>query len=128
PSNNTSEFSEVAADVGLTKSASAGSVAIGQTLTYSLAVSNAGPFPSLPVVSDTLPSGVTFLSATGGVTPTNGVVTFTLPALPVGASTTVSFTVQAPSFPGTLVNSASVTSIVHDPNTANNSASASTTV
>src|SRR5205823_6745477 len=85
-------------------------------------------FPSLPVLTDTLPSGVTFVSATGGVTPTNGTLTFNLPALPVGATSTVSITVQAPSFPGPLNNSASVTSVVDDPNTANNTASASTDV
>jgi uncharacterized repeat protein (TIGR01451 family) len=121
------------ANLSITKTGPA-SVTAGGSLVYSLAVANAGPAAatSLSVV-DTLPAGVTFVSATGtGWTCTNAgnvSVTCTRPSLASGANAPViTVTVSAPAQAGTAVNTASVTSATPDPVPSNNTSSTSTTV
>ena len=71
-----------AADLALTKTDSPDPVGVGQQLTYTLAISNAGPSLADDVkVTDTLPAGVTYNSATasqGTCTQKNGKVTCSL--------------------------------------------------
>ncbi len=121
------------ADVSLTKSATA-TVNANGTITYSLTASNAGPAAATGLsVLDTLPPGVTFVSASGTgwtcVNSGNVSVTCTRASIASGGSAPViTITVTAPLQGGAITNNASVTATTPDPNPANNSASASTTV
>ncbi len=114
-------------DMSITKSTSAGTAFGGFPISYTLAVSNLGPSQASSVsVSDTLPAGSGFISASGtGWTCNNvaGVVTCTLPTLAVGAANPITLTITAPpvASTGTLSNTATVSSAASDPNPANNS-------
>lgn len=118
PANNTtvhSTTSRQAADLAIVKTASAASVLPGAALTWNLNVTNNGPHSSTGAkVTDTLPAGVTFVSASPGCTFAVGVVTCTLGTLANGGSTAlaINVTVNQP-FNGTtpLVNSATVTTV-----------------
>ena len=94
--------------------------------------------PTLPagaagvVVSDTLPTGVTFVSATGGgvYSAVNNTVTWSVGALADGAST-ATFTVNAtiPSTAsGSAVNRARVAATTADPTSANDRDAVTTTI
>ena len=115
------------ADISLVKSAPA-TVSLGDTITYTLEVNNAGPAIALSVeVEDTLPADVTFVSASAGCAEASGVVTCTLGDLASGGNDTVEIVVTADAA-GTQTNTASVTSTSPDPTPANNSDSAETVV
>ncbi|HEX8201786.1 MAG TPA: Calx-beta domain-containing protein, partial [Isosphaeraceae bacterium] len=131
---DTSEFSLVAqaratADLALAASGAPSLLEVGQDLTYTLTVTNNGPSNATSVVLvDTLPGGVTFGSATGGVTPNaQGVLTFSLPGLAAGASATLTIVVR-PTAEGTLINQATVTSDQFDPTPGDTTRTVSTTV
>ncbi|MDB4934600.1 MAG: uncharacterized protein JWP87_1572 [Labilithrix sp.] len=81
--------------VSLVKSAPA---AVNEaTLTYTLAYANGGPgIADNAVISDPIPAGATFVSATGGGTLAGGVVTWNLGNLASGASGSVTLTVDLP--------------------------------
>jgi hypothetical protein len=90
------------ADLTLTTNTSPDPVVQGQTnntctCTYSFTVSNAGPAAATGVVlSNQIPYWVaTFISATGGSTPTNGILLINLGSLAVGATNSVQIVVQA---------------------------------
>ena len=104
------------------------SVTLGSNLTYNLTVTNNGTGGATGVkLIDTLPPGVTFVSATGGVTPVNGVLTFGIGTLAAGDS--ASFTiVVTPTAKGTLPDRASVRMDQPDPTPADDSVSRITTV
>src|SRR5262249_6639067 len=128
--NNSSSASTTvaAADLSITKTAPA-TVAAGQQFTYTLAVHNGGPNDATGVaVTDTLPAGVTFVSASTGCTNASGTVTCTVGNLANGANATITIVVTAPSTAGTITNTAPVAGQPTDPNTANNTASATTQV
>jgi uncharacterized repeat protein (TIGR01451 family) len=135
------------ADVSITASATPPSVAAGQTLTYVMTAQNNGPSSAASViVSDDLPLGVIFVSATPSsgscsVTPTvntvttltNRTVTCDLGTLANAAQQTVTSVVR----PGTatrgttITNNATVTTTTIEPTTpgiSNNSASVGTSV
>jgi hypothetical protein len=97
-------------------------------VTYTLTVTNVGTAGATGVtLTDTLPSGLSFDAATGGVTPAKGVLTFPIGNLATGA--TVSFTiVVTPTAAGTLSNQASVSGDQTDPTPADNSVTQITTV
>lgn len=123
-----------AADMAVTMSASSTLVRAGSNLTYSIVVKNNGPDTAIwSTLSDTLPAGVSIVSATassgwscyyytGGSN-----VTCNFGDMPSGTSQTVSLVVK-PSVSGTHSNTASVSSNVTDPVTANNSATTTVTV
>jgi uncharacterized repeat protein (TIGR01451 family) len=121
------------ADLALTKTATANLTVSGAPLTYTLTVTNGGPEDAANVtVTDPLPTGVALGSATasqGACAATSGTVTCSLGSLANGASATILLrvTVTAPA-PGTVRNTASVSSSRIDPNPANNAATASTIV
>ncbi|MGH2978552.1 MAG: DUF11 domain-containing protein, partial [Solirubrobacterales bacterium] len=119
------------ADLTLTKSDSPDPVPAGELLTYALSAHNSGPQEATGVtLTDTLPAGVTFESATptqGSCSETGGTVTCALGTLADEATAGVEIQVR-PSTPGPITNQADVTSDAHDPNTADNSTSADTTV
>ena len=119
------------ADVSVVKTGPA-AVASGGTVTYTLEVANAGPSAAQDVVlTDTLPGGVTFVSAGGDLSCTNaGDVTVSCGpiTLPAGGSATVTVVVTAPVGEATLVNDAEVQTSTDDPDLANNTSSATTLV
>jgi uncharacterized repeat protein (TIGR01451 family) len=115
------------ADVAISKSGPP-SVTLGQNITYTIAVSNFGPAGASGVtVSDATPAGLTPVSVSGG-----GCSAFpcTIGALAVGPPVTITATYNVPvtySGPSPILNTATVTS-ASDPNSSNNSSTASTTV
>jgi len=133
PANNTtvhSTTSRQAADLAIVKSAPA-SVLPGASLTWNLLVTNNGPHSSTgAVVSDTLPAGVTFASASAGCSFAAGVVTCTLGTLANGgsASLAINVTVNQPYNGATpLVNSATVATVNEIDIVPNNNTSTATT-
>jgi uncharacterized repeat protein (TIGR01451 family) len=121
------------ADLSLSKSDSPDPVVEGAALTYTILVSNAGPDPATNVVvTDDLPKQIDFVSATttSGTCQTpsgkgkgkskGGKVECNLGTLSNGGTATVTITTTA-SKSGDISNTASVTSDVTDPHTANNS-------
>lgn len=134
PANNTATQATTVtpvADVALTLTGSTSPVLLGSNVTYTAVVTNNGPSPATSVsFSDTLPAGVTFVSAAstqGTAVQSNGVVTVPIGTVASGASVTVTIVVT-PTAPGALQDSAMVTAAEFDPNSANNSAMTSTTV
>ena len=87
---------------------------VGESLTYTLTVANHGPSnaPSV-VVSDTIPSGTSFVSASGGATFAAGVVTANLGTINSGTNASVTVTVT-PTTTGSLISTASVSSAAID--------------
>ncbi len=67
---------------------------VGQTLTYTIIVTNDGPSPASNIsVVDTLATGqLNFVSATTGFTNNNGTISGTIPSLASGASSTITIT------------------------------------
>jgi uncharacterized repeat protein (TIGR01451 family) len=118
------------ADLSIAKSASPDPVVAGNELTYSITVSNAGPSDaSNVVVTDPLPSGVTFVSADHGGTASSGTVTWSLGSLASGSSVTLSLVVTVDeTTEGTLANTATVDSDTADPDPGDDSDSVDVTV
>jgi uncharacterized repeat protein (TIGR01451 family) len=117
-------------DLSLTLSDAPDPVSVGSTLTYTLTVSNGGPATATSVkLTNTLPAGVTFLSASPGGYVVNGNV-ISFPSLgDLGSGSTVTATIQVrPDAPGTITNNASVSTTTTDPLKANNNASVKTVV
>ena len=112
------------ADLGITKVADDPTPFVGQNVTFTITVANAGPGVASGVtVTDTLPAGLTYVSATpsqGSCSGTN-TVTCNLGAINDGASATVTL-VATVTTSGTIVNTATVTSD-DDTNGANNTSS-----
>ncbi len=122
------------ADLSLDKTAPS-SVAAGEQLTYTLTVTNSGPEDAPNItLTDNLPTGVAFQSASTGCSHnggTPGAVTCNLGSLTNGANKTIKIGVKVnPALAGgtNLVNNASVTSGASDPTPGNNSDPAATGV
>ena len=123
-SNNTSATVQTTvvgrADLSITKSGPA-SVDASSQLIYKLSVSNAGPSTATSVtVSDSLPAGVTGVSASGTGWTCDATVTCTRTSLAVGAAPDITITVTAPAAGGQISNTATVSSSTADPASANN--------
>jgi uncharacterized repeat protein (TIGR01451 family) len=115
------------AELSISKTAP-GNVTVGDIFVYEIEVTNAGLATAFSTtIIDTLPPEVTFVSATAGCSNTVGVVTCNLGDLGSGVTATVDIVVQAVAT-GLLTNTAEVSSLSPDPNTSNNSDSASTAV
>jgi uncharacterized repeat protein (TIGR01451 family) len=118
------------ADLAVTNTGPATSTE-GNNLSYTVTVTNNGPSAATSVVlTDTLGSNLRFVSATAGqgsFTQSGGVVTFSVGSVASGASVTFTVTAQALE-DGSLTNAATVSSATGDPNSGNNSASATTAV
>ncbi|HEY3129262.1 MAG TPA: hypothetical protein VGL91_07375 [Acidobacteriota bacterium] len=134
PANNSATVTttvNTSADLSVTKTDSPDPVTMRSSLTYTIAVTNSGPSPASAVtLTDTLPAGVTFRSATptqGSCSLSGSTVTCALGTLARSGSATVTIVV-IPNSPGTITNTVSVAGNEPDPNSGNNSASASTTV
>jgi uncharacterized repeat protein (TIGR01451 family) len=117
------------ADLALTKTVSNATPNVGDTITFTVTLQNAGPSTATNVaVTDLLPAGLTFVSAT----PSQGTYSSGTGVWTVGTVSTVTpptLTIQATVVsPGARTNTASVSNSDQlDPNTANNSASATET-
>jgi uncharacterized repeat protein (TIGR01451 family) len=132
PANNTAmETTTVVAqaDLSVTKTDSPDPIILGTgDITYTVTVANAGPNDATSVVlTDTLPAGVTFVSATAPCTQAAGTVTCNLGTIANGANTVITIVIT-PTAPGVLTNTASVTATENDPVAANNMATEMTTV
>src|SRR5690606_14588338 len=124
-------------DLSLDKSAEPATVDAGQTLTYTLAVTNhSSEQASNVIVTDTLPAEVTYLDAGGegwSCAQESGVVTCRIAQLSAGPATPITITVTAPDEPTTLSNHAVVgfengSYTLFDPQPANNESEVETTV
>ncbi|HTS18944.1 MAG TPA: hypothetical protein VMP11_15330 [Verrucomicrobiae bacterium] len=119
------------ADLGVSLAGSANPVRAGSNLTYTITVTNLGPYTVTDAkVFDTVPSGVSFLSAStsqGSYVLSNGVVIGSLGAMASGSVATVSVTV-ATSGQIIVTNLATAISSAGDPNLTNNTATLATSV
>jgi uncharacterized repeat protein (TIGR01451 family) len=121
-------------DLSITKQDSADPISIDSAFSYTLSVTNNGPeFATAVQVTDTLPSGLTYTSATGTdwtCSQNSGTVTCTLANTLASGATAADITLQvtAPSTASTLNNSATVSSLSIDTDSSNNSVSESTLV
>jgi uncharacterized repeat protein (TIGR01451 family) len=82
------------------------SVPAGQNLTYTITYGNTGPDPAGNVsITDQLPTGTTFVSATGGGIFANGFINWAIGTVSAGSTgLTVSFTVNVTALSGTINN------------------------
>ena len=134
PANDTASVTStilLPADLVLTKTASASSVASGSNITYTLTVNNKGPASATNVVLTDAPSFnfpiVSAMATQGSCAPdaSTGNVTCNIGSVGVGASATATIVVKAGS-PAMLVNNASV--VADQPDLGNTSASVTVTV
>ena len=109
----------------------------GPTLTYTITVDNNGVDPATGVtLVDTLPAGVTFVSATASTGQCDampdmmGELSCGLGSLAVNSNATVTIVVRPDEVSSAvdITNTASVSAVEEDPNTANNTANETTTV
>jgi uncharacterized repeat protein (TIGR01451 family) len=118
-------------DLSLTKTGSPNPALVGQELTYTLNVSNAGPWGTTASLTDTLPKSVRLRSARSnqGHCAVRGrrTVECNLAQLESGGSATVTIVVR-PTRKGTITNTARVRADQTDTNSQNDRASAQTTV
>src|SRR6266852_4573162 len=143
PGNNSATATTTvnnAADLSVTKTDTPDPVNAGANITYTLTLTNNGPSPAQSVsLTDSTPANTTFVSvmqtsgpgssitspAVGGT----GTITANIVTLAAGATATYTLVVNVnAAATGTISNTASVTSTTADPNAANNSATATTTI
>lgn len=132
---NTALVAELAAtDLQVVATASpADSVSINSALTYSVTVTNAGPKPANNiVVTNTLPQGVTFVSATEAsgtpCTHVAGVVTCTVDTKNVNEQATITIQVTSPATEDNLTFNVQVNATETELTPENNATSVQTTV
>ena len=101
------------------------SATVGTSMSYTITVTNLGFYASSNVVvSDTLPAGATFVSASGSGTHNNGIVTWNFASLAPQQTTNLTLTIDAPKAAGIVTNRVSNTSSTEDPDPSNNNGSA----
>ena len=111
-------------DLAISKSASPTSVNVGDTITWTITVTNIGATGATNVtVTDTLPSGVAFVSASTSAPGSCTGTTCNLGSLGSGASATITVVTTATAA-GPLVNRASVSASESESSTKNNTAEA----
>ena len=119
------------ADLAVSNTPSVTTANEGDNIVYTVKVSNLGPNLGTGVVlTDTLGTNLSYVSATasqGTFSNSNGVITFNVGSIASGATATLTVTGKALEA-GTLTNSSALTATSADSNTANNSATATTTV
>ncbi len=116
------------ADLAVAMTDSPDPATAGTNVTYLVTVTNNGPDQADNVVlSNTLPGGVTLVSATPSQGSCDTTITCNLGSIPFPGSATVTIVVT-PGAAGSLSNTASVVSTTGDPSPGNESASQSTTV
>lgn len=120
-----------AADLGVDNVVDRGAAEAGQTVTYTITVSNGGPAVAVDTsMTDQLPDGAEFISVTpsqGSCSPTSRDVVCDLGELASGGTASVNVVVRL-TRPGTAVNVAYVSSRMLDEYSDNNQAQATTEV
>jgi uncharacterized repeat protein (TIGR01451 family) len=120
------------ADLAITKTADQNQVLVGGALHYTLMVSNLGfDTANAVTVQDRLPAGSALYGAAGAGWSFNvagNTLNATLPSLAAGASSVITVSIFATLVPGTMVNTATVSSLTPDNNLLNNTASVMTPV
>jgi len=119
------------ADLSIIKAPSPPPYGTGLPVAYTLTVNNAGPASAAGVtVTDVIPAGTAFVSATPSQGSCSGTITVTcaLGTIASGGTATISLVLTLPSTPGPVSNMSTVTSSNPDTNLANNSATAMITV
>lgn len=128
--NNTASASTTispASDMSITKTGPA-TANQGDTITYTLTAKNNGPSAATTiVVTDTLPSQVSFSSASAGCSFSAGTVTCTAASLAVNTTAVFTISVIAQTV-GSAVNTAVVSASQTDPTAANNASSVTTVI
>src|SRR5271157_2468668 len=139
PANNTSITSLIVeptttSDLSVSMSVAPTPVFVSSNLTYTITVQNLGQAAApvtTGVLTDTLPTGVTFVSSTAtagwSCSGTTAISCNITAAMAMGSTATITITVTAPSSATTLTNTATAT-LAGDPNSANNSSTAYTVV
>jgi uncharacterized repeat protein (TIGR01451 family) len=108
------------ADLEITKTTGSSVAVPGSTVTYTITVTNAGPSDATNVVvSDDLPAGLAFISATPsqGSCNASDPVSCNLGTIINGGSATITLSAQVTATSGTISNTASVTSTEGDTDT-----------
>ncbi len=130
PANNSASATETPqqADVAVTKSVDVARPNVGDTVTFTVSAANAGPNRATNVqVTDLLPPGLTFVSALPSASYNSTTGVWTVGTLNNGGNTTLQIKATVATA-GAKTNTASLThSDQFDPNTANNSGSATMT-
>jgi uncharacterized repeat protein (TIGR01451 family) len=132
PANNSAVATVTAnlpqADLCVTISAGPNPVTVGSDLTTTIVVTNSGPNPALNVVvSNALPATVNYVSGSasasqGTVSNAGGVIVANLGTIGNNGSASITFR-ETPAIAGPVTNTARVTGLSSDGNSANNSAS-----
>jgi uncharacterized repeat protein (TIGR01451 family) len=119
---------DLEADLAITKTANPAEARVGQSVAYTLTVTNNGPATANTItVTDTPPGTVTFVSAPG----CTGTTTVTCTHASLASATNVAFTitVTAPNITGSISNTASVSAAnPADPTSSNDSVTLVTSV
>ncbi|MFH1816307.1 MAG: S8 family serine peptidase [Pseudomonadota bacterium] len=125
---NAGYATSTSADLGVLLSNSPNPALVNTNLTYDLQLMNYGPNAATGISAVlSLPSQVSFVSATSGCSYANALVTCSLVSLNNAANASFQVVVK-PSVAATIDASASVSSAVYDPNGSNNVAGTSTVV
>ena len=107
-------------DLAIEKTVNNSTPDVGGTITFSLKISNSGPHTATGIiVTDIVPSGFTIGAISNSGTAVGKTITWNIPDLPKGSSTTVSFEATVLSS-GSYVNIATVVGDVEDPKPDNN--------
>ena len=122
PSNGSS------ADVALTQAVAPAQASSGKDIVYTLTVVNNGPATAAGVtLTQPVPAGTTFIWTTPNCGQAAGTVTCNLGSLAAGAGVRAKIVVRPPAA-GSVTNTATVTASQPDPNSTNNTVSATRTV
>ena len=109
---------EPVSNLTISKTDSADPVDANAELQYTISVTNSGPSAAVPTtVTDTLPAGVTFISAAGSgwaCSFADPIVTCTAASIGVGTAAPITIKVTTPAAGGTITNTATVTSPADD--------------
>jgi uncharacterized repeat protein (TIGR01451 family) len=126
----TTAITAATADLAITKSGPA-TAATGGQITYNIAVSNSGPNAATVItLTDVLPAGVTFGSASPSQGSCSGTTTVTcsLGTLANGGAAAIVLVVNVTAASGTIANTATVSANEADPNPANGTSTTTATV
>jgi uncharacterized repeat protein (TIGR01451 family) len=117
------------ADVAVTQTPSAPGAEHGDTVSFTVTITNNGASTATGIAVTDSFSNATFVSANGAMATCSGTgpINCTIGTLAAGQSTTITITLLASSL-GTIANTASVTATEFDPNNANNGPNTATIV